>query len=137
MNRIFHARMTWYNYVYLLILGFTAFALLWNKQMVFAVIIMVFLIILIERIIHSTYTITTDGQLIIFLGRFTKKRILLVKDIRKVVKIKTFRIGRFYLTKYLLLQSAYGYIAITPVKEDEMIAYLVKTNPEIVCEENE
>lgn len=32
------------------------------------------LIIIIERIIHSTYTLTADGKLVVYYGRFIKGR---------------------------------------------------------------
>ncbi len=54
MNRIFHARITWYQYLYLILLGGLSFFLLWEKLIIPAAICMVLLVVLIERFIHTT-----------------------------------------------------------------------------------
>ena len=134
MNRVFHSKITWYNYFYLLVLSGTTIALLWEKQIIIGVILMLLLIVLIERIIHTTYTVTANGELILSYGRFTKQKTVLVSKITQIERIKTLKAGKFYLTKYLFIIYNGGFIAVTPVKEDEMIEYLVKKNPEIIYE---
>lgn len=124
MNKIFHSRITWYNYFYLVVLTGTALALLWEKHIIGATILLLLLVLLIERIIHTTYTITTNGQLILYHGRFSKEKKILISKIVQIERIKTLQIGKFYLTKYLFIVYDGGFVAITPVKEDEMIKYL-------------
>lgn len=132
MNRIFHSKITWYNYLYLIILATTTIALLWEKRIVAAAILMIVLIILIERIIHTTYTVTTNGLLVLSHGRFSKERTVPVSKITRIDRIKTLQIGKFCLTKYLFIKYEGGFVAITPVKEDEIIELLSKRNPEII-----
>lgn len=131
MNKIFHSRITWYNYLYLIVLAVTVFALLWEKHSIAAVIIMIFLVVLIERIIHTDYTVTTNGKLIIYHGRFSKRQEFLISKIVRIDEVRTFKIGRFYLTRYLLIKYEGGFMALTPVKEDELATSLLKINPKI------
>lgn len=132
MNRIFHSRISWHNYLYLTILGFTAFALLWEKHIIVATVIVIFLIILIERVIHTTYIITTNKQLTLSFGRFSKLRTIPISSITEIEKIETLKIGSFHLTSYLLIHYENGHVALTPVKEREFVMYLLKANPTIV-----
>lgn len=51
MNRIFHARIVWYQYFLLVVLGVNAFGFLWCKNIILATLMMLFLIVVIEQII--------------------------------------------------------------------------------------
>lgn len=127
MNRIFHARITWYQYLFLLILGVNAFVSLWCKYIILAVVIMLLLIVLIEQIIHTTYTITSDGELIMFRGRFTRQLIIPIKDITGVRKVHSMKFGRFSVTEYVLIEYGAGkFASALPAKEDEFLALLEK-----------
>ena len=74
MNRIFHARIAWYQYFLLIVLGANAFGFLWCKYILLAVFMMLLLIVVIEQVIHTTYTVTPEGELILSYGRFTRKK---------------------------------------------------------------
>ena len=56
MNRIFHARIAWYQYFLLVVLTVNAVGALWCKYILVAVLFMVMLIVVIEQIIQTTYT---------------------------------------------------------------------------------
>ena len=58
MNRIFHARIAWYQYFLLVVLTVNAVGALWCKYILVAVLFMLMLIVVIEQIIHTTYTLT-------------------------------------------------------------------------------
>lgn len=125
MNRIFHIRITWYQYLYLILLGGLSFFLLWDKSIILAAICMLMLVFLIERFIHTTYTITTDGKLILSIGRFSKAKIIWLKDIisverRNSVKIMGFSVLRYVMIKY----GADRYVSVLPLKEQEFIDLL-------------
>lgn len=70
MNRIFHKRITWGIVVAILADAVVAIWAFWIKQALLAIVFLLMLIILIERAIHTTYTLTTDDKLIIYNGRF-------------------------------------------------------------------
>lgn len=126
MNRIFHARISRLNYLYLFILGGVSFFMLWEKHIIVAVVVMLFLVVMIERVIHTTYTITTEGMLLISFGRFAKVKSIPLSSITHIERIETMKIGSFHLTSYLLINHAGGHTALMPVKEEEFIARLQK-----------
>ena len=113
MNRIFHARIAWYQYFLLIVLGANAFGFLWCKYILLAVFMMLLLIVVIEQVIHTTYTVTPEGELI--------------KDIISIRKHHSMKFGRFSVTEYLLIE--YGqekYASVMPVKEREFIESVEK-----------
>lgn len=125
MNRIFHTRITWYQYLFLLILGVNAFAALWCKYIILAVIVMLLLIVLIEQIIHTTYTITSDGKLILYRGRFTRQQTIAIREITDVRKVHSMKFGRFSVTEYVLIEYGSGkFASVLPAKEEEFLKSL-------------
>ncbi|MEG1546659.1 MAG: PH domain-containing protein [Bacteroides sp.] len=125
MNRIYHARITWYQYVYLFLLAVIAFYSLWVKLIIVAVAIILLLIVVIEKIIHTTYTLTPDGLLVISYGRYSRKLIVRMDTITKIEKKNSMNFARFHATEYLLIE--YGqekYVSLMPVKESDFIAHI-------------
>ena len=125
MNRIFHARVPWYTIVFLFLLaGITIWAY-WEHLGVVALVSLLWMVILIERTIHTTYTITTDGKLLVHRGRFTKDIIIPLTDIQKIERIRSANLGFFCLKSYLLLHYGDDHtISLIPSKEEEMIMYI-------------
>ena len=125
MNRIFHTRITWYQYLYILLLGALTFFLMWDKMIIMATFCALLLIILIERFIHTIYTITPDGKLIISTGRFSKSKTVYLKDIREVQKRNSVKIAGFSTLRYILIRyNIDNYVSVLPVKEQEFIDLL-------------
>ena len=58
MNRIFHARIVWYQYFLLVVLGVNAFGFLWCKNIILATLMMLFLIVVIDH----TYCLYRYGR---------------------------------------------------------------------------
>ena len=50
MNRVFHARIAWYQYFLLVVLGANAFGFLWCKYILLAAFMMLLLIVVIEHV---------------------------------------------------------------------------------------
>lgn len=122
MNRIFHARIAWYQYLALVLFTVNAVAALWCKFIIVAVFLLLFLVVLIEQIIHTTYTFTSEGELEISMGRFSRKKVIPISDITSVEKCHSMKFGRFSVTHYLLI--GYGkdkFQAVMPVKEREFV----------------
>ena len=127
MNRIFHARIAWYQYFLLIVLGANAFGFLWCKYILLAVFMMLMLIVVIEQVIHTTYTVTSEGELILSYGRFTRKKILPVKDIISIQEHHSMKFGNFSVTRYVLIEYGKGkYVSAMPVKEREFIELIEK-----------
>lgn len=114
-------------FFFIAIVGGMALYFLWNMMPLCGVAMLLLLIVAIERVIHTTYTITTDGRLLISYGRFQRTKEIPLHDIRRVEKLRCFRIGRSCLITYLLV--IYGnekHVTVMPVKEDEFLETLQK-----------
>lgn len=86
---------------------------------------MLLLVVSIEKLIHTTYTVTADNRLLLFFGRFSRGREILLKDITSVERTSSMRIGRFVVMRYVLVRYGEGKcVALLPVKEEEFIRLL-------------
>ncbi|WP_294612080.1 PH domain-containing protein [uncultured Bacteroides sp.] len=128
MNRIFHARIAAGQYLFLLIATAVTIHEMWMKHAVLTITFMLLLIIAIERLIHTTYTLTADGRLILYFGRFTRSKEIPLKDITSVERASSMKIGRFAVMRYVLVRyGTKGKCAVLlPVKEDMFIKTLTE-----------
>ena len=95
MNRIFHARIAMGQYLFLILIGILAVYMLWYKSPFLAAIFMLWLVVIIEKLIHTTYTVTPDGKLVLSFGRFSRSKEILMKDITSVERASSMQVGRF------------------------------------------
>ena len=125
MNRIFHARIAAGQYLFIILAGALAVYGLWEKYILVAVLFMLLLIVSIEKLIHTTYTITPDNKLVLFFGRFSRGKEILLKDITSVERGSSMQIGKFAVMRYVLIKYGEGKcVALLPVKEEEFIRLL-------------
>lgn len=130
MNRIFHARIAAGQYLFILLAGAVAVYGLWEKNILIAILFMLLLIVSIEKLIHTTYTITTDNRLVLFFGRFSRGKEIRLEDITAVERTSSMQIGKFAVMRYVLIK--YGEskcVALLPVKEEEFIRLLQQGMP--------
>ena len=127
MNRIFHARIVPGQYLFLLLVAALAFWSLWEKNILLAAACMLWLVFLIERLIHTTYTLTVEGTLRIDRGRFNRRRERPLSDIVSVERASSMQVAGRALVRYVLVHYKDGkYDALMPVKEEEFIRQLIK-----------
>ena len=127
MNRIFHARIAWYQYFLLVVLTVNVVGALWCKYILPAVLLILMLIVVIEQIIHTVYTVTPDGILEISTGRFIRKKVIPISEITAIRKCHSMKIGRFSVTEYVLIEYGKGkFVSVMPVKEREFVELLEK-----------
>ena len=120
MNRIFHARIAAGQYLFVALAGAIAVYGLWEKQILIAVLFMLLLVVSIEKLIHTTYTVTADNKLLLFFGRFSRG-----KEITSVERASSMQIGGFAVMRYVLVRYGEGKCAaLLPVKEEEFIRLL-------------
>lgn len=137
MNRIFHARIAWYQYFLLVVLTVNVVGALWCKYILPAVLLILMLVIVIEQIIHTVYTVTPDGTLEISTGRFIRKKVIPVSEITAIKKCHSMKFGRFSVTEYVLIEYGKGkFVSVMPVKEREFAELLEKRIKAIHLEEN-
>ena len=127
MNRIFHARIAWYQYFLLVVLTVNVVGALWCKYILPAVLLILMLIVVIEQIIHTVYTVTPDGILEISTGRFIRKKVIPISEITAIRKCHSMKFGRFSVTGYVLIEYGKGkFVSVMPVKEREFVELLEK-----------
>lgn len=125
MNRVFHARIAAGQYLFIFLAGAIAAYGLWEKHILIAILFMLLLVVSIEKLIHTTYTVTSDGKLRLFFGRFSRSKEIPLKDVTSVERTSSMRIGRFAIMQYVLVKyGADKYVALLPVKEEELIRLL-------------
>lgn len=126
MNRTFHARIAYGQWLFLLLVSALAVYGLWERQLVLAVVFVLLLVLCIERLIHTTYTVTADGKLLLYYGRFARGKEIRLADITSVRRASGMRIGRFAMMHYVLV--GYGapdkYVALLPVNEEAFVRCL-------------
>ena len=127
MNRIFHARIAVGQYLFLVLTTIIVIYAMWMQHAVMAILFMLLLII------HTTYTLTTDGRLLLFYGRFSRSEEILLKDIISVERASSMKIGRFAVMRYVLVKyGTKGKCALLlPVKEDLFIKTLTNRLSEV------
>ena len=122
MNRIFHARIAVGQYLFIILAGAMAVYGLWEKNILIAVLFMLLLVVSIEKLIHTTYTVTPDGKLKLYFGRFSRSKEILLKDVISVERASSMQIGRFAVMRYVLVKYGAGKCEVLfPVKEEEFI----------------
>ena len=121
MNRIFHARILASHCLLLLFFTFLVMAGFLCHNGLLALAGMLPLVLLIERLIHTTYTVTPDGRLLIDHGRFSKLLVLEIKDIRLAE-----RRSRFLSLQHgvRLEYNNDRHTFLFPVKEEEFVEIL-------------
>ena len=107
MNRIFHARIAMGQYLFLILIGILAVYMLWYKSPFLAAIFMLWLVV-IEKLIHTTYTVTPDGKLVLSFSSFSRSKEILMKDITSVERASSMQVGRFAVMRYVLVKYGEG-----------------------------
>lgn len=126
MNRIFHARIAIGQYLFLfLVAGMTVWAL-WDKHIVLALIMAAILIVGIEKLIHTTYTVTSDGNLVLYFGRFMSGKTIPLQEVTGVESVCQIRLFGVGLMRCVLVHHGNKTEALMPVKEEEFIEVINK-----------
>ncbi|MBO7417775.1 MAG: PH domain-containing protein [Bacteroidaceae bacterium] len=126
MNRIFHARITLGQYLFLLIVSGMSFWALWDKHIVLAIVLVIILLLGIEKLIHTTYTLTPDGNLVLYYGRFMSGKTIPLQEVNDVEQAYYMRLFGYGLMRCVLVHHTGKTEALMPVKEEEFIELINK-----------
>ena len=127
MNRIFHVKIAGGTYFLLILLTAVMVFAFWCMKAMIGLVVALGLIIIIERIIHSTYTLTADGKLVVYYGRFYKGKTIPLTDITDVELKRSSGFGGIMPSKYVLIHyEKKNLLSLVPVKPEEFINALVK-----------
>lgn len=126
MNRIFNAKVEPGSWVLLLAILVVAVFLMWTSRNGIAICIMLLLlVVIIERIIHTNYTVTPDGKLIVHTGRFAKDKVIDLTQVRRVKRMATMRIFGRPLRTFVLIECVDGRIlSLIPREEEKFVKYV-------------
>ena len=126
LERTFHQQFTMANKCGITVFSLLAFYLLWQKAALTGLFVAVIVVLMIERMIHTTYTFTVSERsevLRIDRGRFSRPTVIAVNEIVRCTLMKT----AFGLSHYLLIE--YGerrMVSVTPDNSEAFIAELKK-----------
>jgi hypothetical protein len=133
MKKIFQARITWYQYAYLIGLV-AASCYLFTDRLIFpAVGVVIILTLSLDHLLSTTYTLT-EGKLIISRGRFLWLKIIPVKEIRSIAQKSSASICGFSLFRGVVIEYIDGAVdrrvLLRPREESTFVDILeeLKTN---------
>lgn len=127
MNRIFHVKITTGTYLFLVLFTAIMVFAFWYMQSIVGLVMAIALIVTIESVIHSTYTLTTEGKLVVYRGRFLKTITIPFADITDVELKQSSGFGGMMTSQYVLVHySDKKLLSLVPVKPEEFINVLVR-----------
>ena len=121
MNRTFHYRASLLNYAAVVLAAAAALCVFWYKSAAKAIVgmvLMIAVVLMVERIIHTAYVFTDDGLLVICKGRFSRHLTIRISDI---LSAEVIRRGLLPV-RYVLIRYGAGHeVAVQPVNETAFI----------------
>lgn len=126
MVRTFHSRIN-KTTLFFCLLPSTVLAVyfFWVKMPVAALVFMLLLVVLTERLIHTSYIFTDDGFLWIDKGRFSRKTAIALSDISKVEVVRASALALLKSKETVMLTFHDGSLRfITPYPADDFCHYL-------------
>jgi hypothetical protein len=121
MNRTFRYKIGHLTYVLLTILGLAFLYSMWTKQIIVALCFVVFHLYVLERSLHTSYTITQEGDLIFRFGRFHKAKRIALTTITEIQPIRILPFGKYHLYRYLLITCGHQHYTAMVDNEEEFL----------------
>lgn len=125
MNRIFHHRFTLPAKCSIALFALLAFWLFWQRMPVVAFAVVVVVLMMMERVLHGSYTLTAD-RLLIDRGRFARRREIRLCDIVRCTSMT----GIFGLSHYLLIEYGAGRLTTVQLSEEAVFIRELKKRQE-------
>ena len=107
MSRSFRGKTPLTSWVLVGVLMFVAGYSAWERSSILLAVSLLVLVVVIDRIIHTEYTLT-GGELQIRRGRFSRVQVVRLTDILKIDEVNGTRIGGKALTTFLMLSLEGG-----------------------------
>ena len=121
MNRTFHYRVSLLNYVAIVVVAAAALCMFWHRSAAGAVAgfaLMMAVVLMVERIVHTAYVFTADGMLIISKGRFSRRVAIRITDIVSVERVRAGVLG----VRYVLIRYGAGReVSVQPAGEEAFV----------------
>lgn len=132
MIRTFHSKLNRKTLVFCLLPAtILAVYFFWVKLPLPALCCMVFLVFVVERLIHTFYVFADDGCLYIHQGRFSRVKKLALSDIREAVVVYPSSLAFLKSRDTVMLTLQDGSLRfVTPFPAEEFCRYLQKRKEE-------
>ena len=137
MNRTFHYRVSLLNYVAIVVVAAAALCMFWHRSAAGAVAglaLMMAVVLMVERIVHTAYVFTADGMLIISKGRFSRCVAIRITDIVSVERVRAGVLG----VRYVLIRYGAGReVSVQPAGEEAFVGEITRRQELMERRENE
>lgn len=121
MTRTFQHRVTAISLGSIVLMALVAFHFFWQRiplAVMVGTAVVCLDVMVIERMLHTSYTFTDDDQLLIYRGRFARQLTIPVTSIIRVSEQRHF----LHLVSYVLIE--YGCSRVTSVQPDNPQAFI-------------
>src|SRR5574344_1454350 len=102
LTRTFQARIQISNWILIIALVAITIYFIWEKNGILITLSLLFLLLIIERGIHTEYRLNNES-LTIHKGRLSKDIIIPIEQIKRIERIRKFRTGKKALITYLVV----------------------------------
>ena len=121
MTRQFHAKIQVHSWLLLAAMLFVAVYAGWTRNGLILALALLMLVLLIERMIRTTYTVS-DTELTIHTSRFARDRVIPLSSILRVERISSIRLfGRSFSSFLLITYGDNQEVAVIPTNEADFI----------------
>lgn len=125
-TRTYRARLQAGNWILIILISALTIYLIWEGNGLLIAASLVFLLIIIERSVHTEYKIS-QTELIIDNGKLSKTINIPISNIKRIERIRKFRIGHKAIISYLII--VYGdekTVSVIPQHEEDFIYQIMK-----------
>lgn len=126
MNRLFNAKIEPGSLLLLaLVLAATVFLMWTSRNGIVIMVMLLLMLVMIERVIHTNYTVTSDGKLIIHTGRFSKDKTVDLSQVRGAERMAGIRLFGKALRTFVVIECYDGRVfSLIPKEEDKFLKYV-------------
>jgi hypothetical protein len=126
MNRLFNAKIETGSCMLLAAILAATIFLVWTLRNGIVICIMLLLLtVMVERIIHTNYTITPDGKLIVHTGRFSKDKIIDLSQAASVRQMAAMRIFGKPIRTFVIIECKDGQVhSFIPKEEEKFVKHV-------------
>ena len=127
MDRVFQARIRISSILLLAAVTVAAVYFMWCKNGILMAVALLFMVVVIEMMVKTAYTVKASGMLVIKRGRFSRTVEINLQDIESIERINRFRVFGRTMSKYLLIHVKGGVsVAVMPVNEEGFVKCIEK-----------
>lgn len=104
----------------------------WERMPLAGLVFLLLMVLCVERIIHTSYTFTDDGMLVVDRGRFARKHLIRVAEVAEVRVVYPGKLNLLRRGPAVLLTLAdRSECVLVPVPAEEFCHYLLKKKEEL------